>query len=571
MIAAVMTRAGGRGGMINCAARARLAIAPACGRWPGTRPAEDRRVYLSDPDTAQDQPSMPIDLISAIDRQARTRPQAHALGDRQQWLDYAGLAGRLQGARRALVGLDLAAGDRVVVWAGKSVDTVVWLLAMLAEDIVPAPAHPGLRPEQVDHQLARCEARGLLADRPRLTQYDQNELDAPWGWRPAGAEAPRPLAEPASVDSPAEPPDERRPDPDRLAMLFFTSGSTGLPKGVMVSEGNLDAGTRVVADYLDLRSDDVIAAILPLAFDYGFSQITTGLARGAAVYLDDYLLPADLKRPLLRQKATVFAGTPGLLAPLSQQSWLADAPALRVLTNSGGALPVTAIRRLRETRPGTRLFLMYGLTEAFRATYLPPDEVDAHPGAIGYPLADTTLGLVDETGRLCGPGKSGELVQGGPLVTLGYINDPEATAKRFRAPPPGWPDPQAERVVFSGDRVRIDESGRLHFEGRLDEQIKVAGFRISPEEIESVAHAAPGIEEAVAVGVPDPERGNQRLQLHVAPADADVDALRHHLRLHLAPYQQPAEIVRHATLPRSTNGKFDRRALMHQTRTTEAH
>ncbi|WP_410474100.1 AMP-binding protein [Guyparkeria sp. TX1] len=509
---------------------------------------------------------MPIELISTIDRQARARPHARALGDRQQWLDYAELAGRLQAARSALRALDLVAGDRVVVWAGKSVDTVVWLLAMLVEDIVPAPAHPGLKPEQVDHQLARCEARGLLADRARLRQYGQPASDADWGWWATGVDAAQGLPAPDANGAVGLPPREYGPSPDRLAMLFFTSGSTGLPKGVMISEGNLDTGTRLVADYLDLRESDVVAAMLPLAFDYGFSQITTGLSRGAAVYLDDYLLPADLKRPLLREAATVFAGTPGLLVPLSGQSWLREAPALRVLTNSGGALPVAAVRRLREARPGAKLFLMYGLTEAFRATYLPPGEVDAHPDAIGYPLPETTVGLVDPDGRLLGPGQSGELVQGGPLVAQGYINDPEATAQRFRPPPPGWPDETAERVVFSGDRVRLDEAGRLYFAGRLDEQIKVAGFRISPEEIEAVAHAAPGIEEAVAVGEPDPERGSQRLILHVAPRQADLEALRHHLRAHLAPYQQPAAIETHTALPRSANGKFDRRALT----TTEA-
>ncbi|MFI9651712.1 AMP-binding protein [Guyparkeria halopsychrophila] len=504
---------------------------------------------------------MPIELISSIDRQARTRPDARALGDRHQWLGYAELTGRLHAARGALRALDLATGDRVVVWAGKSVDTVVWLLALLAEDIVPAPAHPGLKPEQVGHQLARCEARGLLADRARLRQYGQSAFDADWGWWATGVDAPQDLPTPDAdnaVDLTAR---ENGTTPDRLAMLFFTSGSTGLPKGVMVSEGNLDTGTRLVADYLDLRQSDVVAAVLPLAFDYGFSQITTGLARGAAVYLDDYLLPADLKRPLLREQATVFAGTPGLLVPLSRQSWLHEAPGLRVLTNSGGALPVAAVRRLREARPATKLFLMYGLTEAFRATYLPPEEVEAHPDAIGYPLPETTIGVVDPDGRLLGPGESGELVQGGPLVTQGYINDPDATTQRFRPPPPGWPDETAERVVFSGDRGRLDQAGRLHFEGRLDQQIKVAGFRISPEEIESVATAAPGIEEAVAVGEPDAESGNQRLVLHVAPRHADIEALRHHLRAHLAPYQQPAAIKTHAALPRSANGKFDRRAL----------
>ncbi|MCL7750426.1 AMP-binding protein [Guyparkeria hydrothermalis] len=511
---------------------------------------------------------MPIALISTIDRQARDRPRARALGDRHQWLDYAELAGRLQAARATLRGLDLAAGDRVVLWAGKAIDTVVWLLAMLAEDIVPAPAHPGLKPEQVDHQLARCEARGLLADRARLRSYGQSAFEADWGWWATGVDAPQGLPSPDANGAVGLPPRETGRFPDRLAMLFFTSGSTGLPKGVMVSEGNLDAGTAVVADYLGLREDDVIAAMLPLAFDYGFSQVTTGLSVGAAVYLDDYLLPADLKRPLLREQVTVFAGTPGLLVPLSRQSWLSEAPALRVLTNSGGALPTAAVRRVREARPATQLFLMYGLTEAFRATFLPPDEVDAHPDSIGYPLPGTTIGLVDADGRLLGAGETGELVQGGPLVTRGYINDPEASAQRFRAPPTGWPDETAERVVFSGDRVRMDNAGRLYFAGRLDEQIKVAGFRISPEEIESVAHAAAGIDEAVAVGVSDPESGNQRLVLHVAPDRADIEALRHHLRVHLAPYQQPAAIVAHAALPRSANGKFDRQALLDTTGNT---
>ncbi|MFA7521938.1 MAG: AMP-binding protein [Halothiobacillaceae bacterium] len=531
---------------------------------------------------------MPIDLISTIGRQAQSRPDARALGDRHQWLDYATLVGRLGAARRTLQELDLVAGDHVVVWAGKSVDTVIWLLAMLAEDIVPAPAHPGLKPEQIDHQLARCEACGLLADQARLRQRGLSSLESPWAWLPSGG-TPRELDAPRSDQSPLPPGSTKwSPTPtdqgrltdqlvdhltdrraDRLAILFFTSGSTGLPKGVMVSEGNLDTGARLVADYLALQANDVIAAVLPLAFDYGFSQITTGLASGAAVYLDDYLLPADLKRPLLREEATVFAGTPGLLVPLSRQPWLADAPGLRILTNSGGALPVAATRRLREARPDTQLFLMYGLTEAFRATYLPPEEVDAHPDAIGYPLPETTIGLVNTDGRLLGPGESGELIQGGPLVTQGYINDPAATAERFRTPPPGWPNEQDERVVFSGDRVHMDPSGRLYFEGRLDEQIKVAGFRISPEEIESTAHAAPGIEEAVAIGIPDPDSGNQQLLLHVAPHDADLDGLRRHLRSHLAPYQQPAAIYRHAALPRSANGKFDRQALNAQKLNTQ--
>ncbi len=501
---------------------------------------------------------MPLDLISAIDRHAVDRPHARALGDRHGWLDYGMLAGRIGAARERLESLGLAPGDRAVVWAGKEIDTAVWILAMLASDIVPAPAHPALRPEQVEHQCRQCDARGLILDAPRRRQWRPESEGDGWSWAPVDGE-PVPV-NPAAGDHAALPArGERRPE--RLAMLFFTSGSTGLPKGVMASEGNLDAGTRIVADYLGIEATDTVAAILPLAFDYGFSQLLTGLWRGAAVYLDDYLLPADLKRPLLREEATVFAGTPGLLIPLAGQPWLGEVPGLRVVTNSGGHLPVEAVRRLRVARPDTRLYLMYGLTEGFRATFLPPGEVDRHPDSIGYPLPETPIGLVDAENRLLGPGETGELVQGGPLVALGYINDPEATARRFRPAPAGWPGANDARVLYSGDRVRRDEDGRLYFAGRIDEQIKVAGFRISPEEVESVALAAAGVTEAVALGRPDPASGNQRLVLHVAPDDVDLDALRHHLRRHLAPYQQPAEIHLHASLPRSDNGKLDRRQL----------
>ncbi|MDG4867282.1 AMP-binding protein [Guyparkeria sp. 1SP6A2] len=507
---------------------------------------------------------MPLDLITAIARHAEERPSAHALGDRREWLDYATLAGRIAAARATLDRLGLEAGDRVVLWAGKDTHTVVWLLAMLAGDIVPTPAHPGLRAEQVAHQLRQCGAKGLLVDRPRLTQWlaqwhpDRNTEGA-WHWLAAASPGAPLTVDPPVQTSPLA--DRQDARPERLAMLFFTSGSTGLPKGVMVSEGNLDTGARIVADYLGLGADDVLAAILPLAFDYGFSQVTTGLLRGAAVYLDDYLLPADLKRPLLRQQATILAGTPGLLIPLARQPWLAEAPALRAVTNSGGSLPLTTIRRLRAARPETKLFLMYGLTEGFRATYLPPEEVDRHPDSIGYALPQTPIGLVDAAGGLLGPGQTGELVQGGPLVALGYINDAEATRARFRPPPADWPHPDEQRVVFSGDRVHMDAQGRLFFAGRLDEQIKVAGFRISPEEIEAVALGAPGVEEAVALGLPDTASGNQRLVLHVAPAEVDMAVLRHHLRIHLAGHQQPATIQAHAALPRSNNGKLDRLAL----------
>ncbi|MBD3815070.1 MAG: AMP-binding protein [Halothiobacillus sp.] len=254
-------------------------------------------------------------------------------------------------------------------------------------------------------------------------------------------------------------------------------------------------------------------------------------------------------------------GTPGLLIPLARQAWLSEAPNLRSITNSGGKLPVASIRALRSARPQTKIFLMYGLTEAFRASFLPPDEVDDHPNSIGRAFEGSHLELVDATGRLL-PAQEvgeGELLQGGPLVTAGYFNDAESTACRFRAPPAGWPYPEDDRVVYSGDRVRRDAQGRLYFLGRMDEQIKSQGMRVSPEEVESVALQFEGVIEALAFGY-QTDNEETRIGLVVAPQTIDTEALDRWLKTRLAPFQMPAASVAVHALPRSNNSKLDRQA-----------
>ena len=204
---------------------------------------------------------------------------------------------------------------------------------------------------------------------------------------------------------------------------------------------------------------------------------------------------------------------------------------------------------------------MYGLTEAFRASYLPPNEVDTHPDSIGRGFDGSHLELVDAAGHLLPAHEAGEgeLVQGGPLVTAGYYNDAEATAQRFREPPPGWPHADDERVVYSGDRVRRDEEGRLYFLGRKDEQIKSQGFRVSPEEVESVALQFEGVSEALAFGYQTDE-DETRIGLVVAPETVSTDVLQNWIRARLAPFQMPAVSLAVHALPRSNNGKLDRQA-----------
>lgn len=515
--------------------------------------------YTPDAQPQHPQPMPFIDLISQFERHATAQPERPALLDPGlPPLSYGELATALAAWHGAFVAAGCTPGDRVVVWANKRQSTAVALLAIWAAGLVAVPLHPALRPGQIQRLFERADARALLLDAAHSQVLSLTHPAA----TPLALSA-NPKATPlAPAFAPRITP---RPvlDAHHLAALLFTSGSTGEPKGVMVTHGNLAAGADAVSGYLGLAADDRLAAVLPLSFDYGLSQLTTALWVGASVAFIDYLLPNDLKTPLIEGGITTLAGTPGLLIPLARQPWLANAPALRRITNSGGHLPVSCVHTLRAARPYTALFLMYGLTEAFRASFLPPTEADAHPDSIGRAFSASVLGLVDAEGQLLTtPEAEGELVQGGPMVAAGYWQDATATELRFRAPPPGWPNPHDTRVVFSGDRLRRDADGRMYFLGRMDEQIKSQGFRVSPEEIESVAYRFPGVIEALAFGIAQDDA--QGIALVIAPQTVAVVELKRFLRAELAPFQWPQRIEAWPTLPRSGNSKLDRSATRAQ-------
>jgi acyl-CoA ligase (AMP-forming) (exosortase A-associated) len=347
-------------------------------------------------------------------------------------------------------------------------------------------------------------------------------------------------------------------DPDALAALLYTSGSTGRPKGVMVSHANLWLGAVSVAHYLELGEDDVTLAVLPLSFDYGQNQLLSAWYAGGAVVPLDYLTPRDVIKACGRYGVTTLAAVPPLWVQLVEAEWQADAVApLRRLTNSGGALTEELVRKLRAMFPQAKLFPMYGLTEAFRSTYLDPALVDSHPSSMGTAIPLAEVLVIGDDGEPAGPGEEGELVHCGPLVARGYWNDPARTAERFR------PAPASSRyggtAVWSGDRVRQDEQALLYFVGRRDAMIKSAGNRISPQEIEEVALASGIASEAVAVGVPDARLG-QAIRL-IVRGSGDDEALRAALRRDLPNFMQPKEIRWIERMPLNPNGKIDRAAL----------
>lgn len=518
----------------------------------------------------------PIAAHDLLLQQAESQADALALcGPGEERLDYGQLSARVRALAAGIKELGLMRGERLAVWLPKSADAVVALFAASAAGGAMVPINPALKSAQVAHILCDSGARMLVTQKARL-QALRGELakahDLRWILLVDGIDGVEPVPG-VSLLSTAEVAGAGRAEATLpslteldLAALLYTSGSTGKPKGVALSHRNLLAGAASVAAYLGIRPEDRLLAVLPLSFDYGLSQLTIAFHAGASVILLDYLLPRDLHKAITRHRATVLAGVPPLWHQLAAQDWLPELDSLRILTNSGGRLPLPVIDRLRAGLPAAELFLMYGLTEAFRSTFLPPAELDRRPGSIGKAIPNAEIMVLRPDGTPCAPHEPGELVHRGPTVALGYWNDAERTAERYRPIPGracGLPHP--ERAVWSGDRVRMDEDGFLYFIGRDDDMIKTSGYRISPTEIEDVIYASGLVREAAAIGVEDDILG-QRILAVVVPESGHLDPapLLRHCRAHLPVYMIPTTIEMVAVLPLTPNGKVDRRRLQEQ-------
>jgi acyl-CoA ligase (AMP-forming) (exosortase A-associated) len=508
-------------------------------------------------------------------RGAERAPQAVALHDGAATLDYAQLAGRIRRFASALVALGVQRGERVAIYLDKRQETVIASFGAPAAGAVFVPVNPLLKADQVGYILRDCGVRVLVTSPERLQALAPVLAECPALTHvvvtgSAAATTPQGGAGAAVhgwnevLDAP-ERAGHRVIDTDMVGILY-TSGSTGKPKGVVLSHRNMVAGAKSVASYLDNRSDDVLLAALPLSFDAGFSQLTTAFHAGASVVLLNYLLPKDVVRAVADHGVTGLTAVPPLWIQLTQVAWPAGAGQhLRYFANTGGRMPFETLKRLRHLLPHAKPFLMYGLTEAFRATYLPPEEADRRPDSIGKAIPNSEILVLRPDGSPCDADEPGELVQRGALVAQGYWNDPEKTAERFRPLPgrePGLVLP--EIAVFSGDTVRRDAEGFLYFIGRRDEMIKSSGYRISPNEVEEVLYDTQLVAECAAFGVPHETLGQAVVVVVTARQEAPLDPA-HLLALckqKLPAYMVPAHVeLRTGPLPRNANGKIDRKSI----------
>ncbi|WP_417623538.1 acyl-CoA ligase (AMP-forming), exosortase A system-associated [Paremcibacter congregatus] len=522
---------------------------------------------------------MHIRLSDFIKQQAKRHPNHMALKFKKEEMTYGALEDNVKAFGQALLAQGLDKNDRVACYLPKQMETVTAIFGPAHAGGVFVPVNPGLKPRQVGYILQDCNVRFLVTSGDRLMGLKMElaacadlKLIVVTGKMPAQAEVIATETGKEIISYEAFLTQGKACDllphtviDTDITAILYTSGSTGMPKGVVLSHRNMIAGAESVAAYLENTNEDVILSVLPLSFDAGLSQLTTAFFVGATVVLMNFLLPRDVIRQAAKHNVTGITCVPPLWIQLADLDWPEEViGSLRYIATTGGRMPIPVTRKLQSVLHKSDIYLMYGLTEAFRSTYLPPSEVDRIPDSIGKAIPNAEIMVVREDGTSCEVGEVGELVHRGALVGLGYWNDPEGTNERYRrAPgqPAGLPNP--EIAVWSGDTVKKDADGYLYFVGRRDEMIKTSGFRTSPTEVEELIYASGLVDELAAIGVEHDQLGQAIWVIATAKTNAklDQDAILTYCRAEMPTYMVPQRLIEWPSLPRNPNGKIDRKSI----------
>ena len=495
------------------------------------------------------------------------RAEKTAAVDAGRSIDYAGLAAESGRVCDWLRARGIRPGDRVIVHLRKGIDEVAAMFGAWKAGAVVINVNIRWTAQQLAYVARDSRARAVILARNAMTGLAGDNALAPDTVFLVQGKA-EGLAQGADLWAglPADSrsaPDEC--DPRALAMIIYTSGSTGAPKGVMLSHRNIRVGAISVAAYLGLSDEDRLLSVLPYSFDAGLNQLTTMLLLGGTIVHQPLTMPAEILRMARDQAVTGIAGVPPLwnqIVRLLDENPTA-LPALKRITNTGGKIPPNILELLPKVFPGVDIYLMYGLTEAFRSTYLPPAKFAAKMGSIGQQIPNAQVFAIKHGVGIAGPGEQGELVHAGPLVSMGYWEKPEVTAAKIRPCPELAQLIGDDPVVYSGDLVRVDDEGDLWFVSRMDEMIKTLGFRLSPTEVEDGLSQSGLVTDVVAYGIEDPDLGQA---VHVSVSllgNADLAALNAHCARSMPHYMRPQHIhIWHGAMPRTASGKLDRPAII---------
>lgn len=505
-----------------------------------------------------------------LERSCNASPDKTALIAGERRLAYHEIDSSANSLAHALREAGVAYGDRVAVFLDNSPEAVISIFGILKADAAFVVLNPTIKADKLAYILNNCRTTALITHASR--------------WEAAGAAAEKVPSLKAVVIAgdrgewitgpctllrweeiqkryPAERPARQTIDID-IASLVYTSGTTGNPKGVVLTHQNMVSASTSITTYLENTANDIILSVLPLSFDYGLYQILMAAQFGGTVVLEkSFLYPYAVINLLKKEKVTGFPIVPTISAILLQLEELAKErfEHLRYISNTAAALPVSHIRGLQRVFPGARIYSMYGLTECKRVSYLPPEELDRRPTSVGKGMPNEQVYLVDEENRvITKPGVAGELVIRGANVMKGYWELPGETARMLRPGRFPW-----EQVLYSGDLFTMDEEGFLYFVSRKDDIIKSRGEKVSPKEVESALYEIPGVVEAAVVGVSDETLGEAIKAFVVLKKGSALTAkeIIAHCMKHLEDFMVPKIIEFRDSLPKTSSGKITKKGL----------
>jgi long-chain acyl-CoA synthetase len=467
----------------------------------------------------------------------------------------------------ALISLGVKKGDRIVIFLDNCLEAVVSIFGILKAGAVFSVINYTTKANKLQFMLNNCQAKVLISHRDKLPLIHSIIGNTPHlagiilkEKNKSGVKRPVLSFKDIFSNHSIQGSHESIIDID-LAALIYTSGTTGNPKGVMLTHLNMVAAATSITQYLENINSDIILNVLPLSFDYGLYQILMGFKIGGTVVLEKSLnYPYEIIKKLVNEKVTGFPIVPTIASILLQLKDLSkfDFNHLRYISNTAAHLPTAHIMKLQQIFPKTKIYLMYGLTECKRVSYLPPDQLVNRPNSVGKAMPNIEVYIVDSSGKRVKSGEIGELVVRGSNVMQGYWQMPEETKLMLKAGKYPW-----EKILYTGDLFKMDQEGYLYFVARKDDIIKCKGEKVSPKEIENILYMMSEIAEAAVVGVEDNIFG-QAIKAYVFPSDGkilDEHKIRQHCCQHLEDYMIPSFIEIVNSLPKTDSGKIKKTVI----------
>ncbi len=499
-----------------------------------------------------------------IEDSALTHADKTALVFNQESITYSELFKRVNQVAYYLQELDLPKDSRIGIYSNKSIEQVIAILAILSTNYILVPLTKLLKPEQVEYIINDCDIKCIITDRLKIENIEEINFDGhiisyetDSADIPSFSEIYKYYNKPYSCDISGH----------SNAVITYSFGVSGTPKGIVISHRNLINSARVVSQYLKLNEDDVISGLLIFNLDYGLNQIFSSLYKRATLALHRFILPEDFLNHLINDKVTVIPLMPINITQMFDEDMhrLPSAELfanVRTITSSGGNVTKKMIQDCKKLFSNASFYSMHGLTEAFRSTYLDPSQIEIRPDSIGKAIPDVELYVINEDGRECQPREVGELIHRGGYIYKGFWNAPEQNKQRFKSI-------QIlkdiinlegqlidETVVASGDYVYKDEEGYFYFVSRHDDMIKTRGFRVSPLEIEScVSRNIPSIENCAVFSIDNAQIEEEIVMVYSSKSEISTNEILFELKKHLASYMIPSRIIYKKSLPLSQNNK----------------